>query len=152
MWWQYPVQIWLYRVSNHCLLVHGIKWDTYYWRCKTNNHWSPIKAHFQDAVGCVLVSLFGIQAANTFFTTGCNQSPPRVHKIYDPLSLTLGWGSCSGCGRVRVSVRFDHERGEYIESHPGCTHLNIVQLSVVYLITTRNGRYEMQNRRLEWMG
>jgi len=149
---QYPVQIWLYKVNNCGLLVHGIKTDTYYSRCKTNNHWSLIKTHFQHAVGRVLVSLFGIKAANTFFTTGCHQSPPRLPNIHDQQTLTPCRDSISRCGRVHVWVDFNYEGGQYIERNLGFTHLNVVQLSVAYLNPTISGRLVTQNWRVEPTG
>jgi len=53
---------------------------------------------------------------------------------------------------VRVSIRFDHEGGQYIKNELSCTNVNILRLTVAYLNATINVKPETQNWRLELTG
>jgi len=126
-----------------------IKRHSYYQRWRTNNCWRSVDAHFQDGVGSVSLSFCVINAANTMFMAVCNLSPQRLPKIHDQQWLTLRWRSFSGCGRACVSVHCDHYGGQCIENHLWYTNINILRLSVAYLIATINVKPETQNWRLE---
>jgi len=138
MWQEYSVQICLYRMAYPCFWMVAIKCHIYYWSCTTNNCWRSIDAHFQHGSGIVWPSLFTIKAANASFMALYNLSPPRLPKIHDQQSLMLHWCSFSGCGRVHVSVCFDHEGGQYIKNNQWFTNVNILQLTVAYLNATRD--------------
>jgi len=81
--------------------------------------------------------------------TVCNLSPHRLPNIHDQQSLMLYWPSFSWCGRVHVSVQFDHQGGQYIENILWCANVTILRLYIACLNVAINVKSKMKNRRLE---
>jgi len=118
----------------------------------TQNRWRSVDANFQDGVGSVLLSFFAIKAANAFFMTIFNLSPPRIPTIHDRQTLTFRWCLLSKRGTVCVSIRIDHKGGQYIKTELWLTDFIMLQLTVAYLNVVWNGEREMQNWWLDRMG
>jgi len=72
--------------------------------------------------------------------------------MQDPKSLTLSWRSYWRCGRARVSIRFDHWGGQYIENGLWRPDVNIIRSTVTYLNATINVKPATGNQRLELIG
>jgi len=79
-----------------------IKHQSYYRRCRTQNHWRSVDTHFQDGVWSVLLVFFAIKAANTLFITILDLSHPQITQDTRPiivdapltLILTMWYGAC----------------------------------------------------------
>jgi len=152
IWREYSVHICLSRLPSSCVLMLVTKRHSYYQRCKTNNCWPYVDAHFQDGVGSVSLSLFTLKAAHTLFMTVCYLSPPILPKIHNQQTLTPRWRLFWGCGWAPVSDHSDHHGCQYIENKLWCTTVDILRLLVAYLNATIYVKPEMQNRSLERTG
>jgi len=109
-----------------------------YPRCKTNNRWRSVDAHFQNGAGSVSLSLLHIKAAYISFMNVCIQLPLELPKVHDQKSLTRRWLSFSGWGREWVSLVFDYKGGQYIRKGQQSTNVNIWRLAIGYLNVTIN--------------
>ena len=96
-----------------CLWLCVTNHPTDFPRYMTKNCWRSVEAHSHDGAGRVLLCVLPIKAANTSFMTICNLLPPRLPKIHDRESLTLGWFSCSWWGRERFTSTFAYKGNQY---------------------------------------
>ena len=108
MWWEYPLHICPKRLPYPSWWIRVIKYHSYYWRYNTKYCSRSADAHFHNEVGSVLLSVFAVIASNTSFMMLYNLLPPSLPKVHNQQSLDLRWHSFSGCGRVYVSICFEH--------------------------------------------
>jgi len=121
----------------------------YYPRCETLNCWCWYGTHFHNGAGSLSLLLLPIQEANTSVMTSCNHCPLWLPRMQDLNSLTLRWRSCPGWGREPFSNYFDHKGGLFIQKEQRHVIVNILRLTVRYLIatiywTTQNAKPEIR--------
>ena len=82
----------------------------------TGDLWRSVDAYFPNGVGCVALSLLPIKVANASFMNCCNQSPLRLPKVQDQISVMLCWHPFSWRGRGCVSFCLYYKSAEYIKN------------------------------------
>jgi len=83
-------------------------------RCKANNHWLSIKAHFPNGAMAVLLSLLPIKTAITFIMPNDCQITFQLPDLKDWKSLTLHWCSFSWWGNQDSMHFFAYKGCQYI--------------------------------------
>lgn len=94
--------------------------------------------HFQHWAGSMALSILCWNTANTSFIIVCIQSPSTIRMMQDQKSLTRGWRSCSGWGKVLVSAVFSYKGGQFIRKGQWCAEDSIVWLTVEYINAAMN--------------
>jgi len=103
--------------------------------CETLHRWHLVDAHSQDGAGSMSLPLVPLKAANTSFMTICNQSPLRLPKMQDQISLTLRWPSYPGWAWECVSP-FLIRKVASTSKKQWCTMVNILRLTIGHLYST----------------
>jgi len=103
----------LEKVSEHRIytMTHVSRFDYQWWKAK--NCWRSVDTHFHEGARSVSLSVFPIEAANTFNIYRNDHIAFDLRDLQDQKLLTLRWRSISEWGSEHKARTFAYKASQY---------------------------------------